>query len=137
MKMSKPSVLALMALAGFLAMGTVGQAANKTTGNNKTGTTAHSKMTEEERINGLAAKLGLNDDQKTKLKAVYADESKAIKELRASSGFASLTPQEKRSKLGKIRQDANQKVMAFLTEDQKAKWKQLRQEYRTKKKSTV
>jgi hypothetical protein len=127
----------VLALAGLLAMGTVGQAAQKKAGKGKATASTQSKMTEEERINSMAAKLGLNDDQKNKLKAVFEDESKTIKELRANSGFASLAPQEKRSKLAKIRRDANQKVMAFLTDDQKAKWKELRKEYRPKPKRTV
>jgi periplasmic protein CpxP/Spy len=137
MKMSKLSFIAVLALAGLLAMGMVGQAAQKKAGKAKARASAQSKMTEEERINSMAAKLGLNDDQKTKLKAVFEDESKTIKELRASGGFASLAPQEKRTKLAKIRQDANQKVMTFLTDDQKTKWKELRKENRPKQKRTV
>ena len=127
MKMSKISLIVAMILGGLLGMNALGQTTEKKPEKSKSDASAPAKprMTQEERINGIATKLGLNDDQKSKLKAVFKDESKAMRELRASSEFSSLTAQEKRAKLAKIRQDASQKVTAFLTDDQKAKWKEL------------
>jgi hypothetical protein len=125
--MSKISLIVVMLLGSLLGMNAIGQTAEKKPEKSKSNasTPAQPRMTQEERISELATKLGLNDDQKSKLKDVFKDESKAMRELRASSEFSSLTAQEKRAKLAKIRQDASQKVTAFLTDDQKAKWKEL------------
>ena len=127
MKMSKISLIVVMILGSLLGMNAVGQTTEKKPEKSKSNasTPARPRMTQQQRINDIATKLDLNVDQKSKLKAVFQDESKAMKELRASSEFSSLTAQEKRAKLTKIRQDANQKVTAFLTGDQKAKWKEL------------
>ena len=127
MKMSKISLIVVMILGSLLGMNALGQTTEKKPEKSKSNasTPAKPRMTQEERISNLATKLSLNDDQKSKLKAVFQDESKAMRELRASSEFSSLTAQEKRARLAKIRQDASQKVTAFLTDDQKAKWKEL------------
>jgi hypothetical protein len=127
MKISKISLIIVMMLGSLIGTNAFGQTTEKKPEKSKSSATAPAKprMTQAERINNIATKLGLNDDQKSKLKAVFQDESKAMKELRASSEFSSLTAPEKRAKLAKIRQDANQKVTAFLTDDQKAKWKEL------------
>jgi hypothetical protein len=127
MKMSKISLMIVMMLGSLIGMNAIGQTTEKKPVKSKSSaaTPAQPRITQEERITNIATKLGLNDDQKSKLKTVFKDESKAMRELRASSEFSSLTAQEKRAKLARIREDASQKVTAFLTDDQKAKWKEL------------
>ena len=65
--------------------------------------------------------LGLTDDQKKTIDAAYAAATEEIKKT------ADATPQERRQALQKAMTDVREKVTGVLTEDQKTKFAQMRQ----------
>jgi Spy/CpxP family protein refolding chaperone len=68
-----------------------------------------------------AKTLGLTDEQKEKIKAIGDDARKEMQELRQSGG----DPDDVRKKTEEIRKSSGEKMMAVLTDEQKAKWKEL------------
>ena len=69
-------------------------------------------------LDDMTKKVGLTDDQVTKIKAINADQMKQMMALRESGG----DPQEMRPKMMAIRTDAQTKIKALLTDDQKPKY---------------
>jgi periplasmic protein CpxP/Spy len=67
------------------------------------------------RLQAALAKLNLNADQKTKIKAVTDDSEAQLKKIRDGQG----TPEEKREKSRPIMQNTREKVMAILTPEQR------------------
>jgi Spy/CpxP family protein refolding chaperone len=90
-------------------------------------------MTAEQRLDRMAEQLGLNAEQKTKLKAATDTQTKAMADLRKDSSFAALTQEEKQAKMKPIRDDFNKQVKSFLTEEQKTKFDALQQQQGGKK----
>lgn len=60
----------------------------------------------------LAQRLGLNDEQKQKIKPILAEQSQKFSELRKVSN---LKPEERRAKYTTIREDTNAKLKPILT----------------------
>lgn len=69
----------------------------------------------------IAKELGLNDDQKSKLKTVLTDQQTKIRALREDT---SLSQEDKRAKMKEIRADTQSKLKEILTADQFAKWQE-------------
>ena len=69
-------------------------------------------------LDDMTKKVGLTDDQVTKVKAINADQMKQMMALRESGG----DPQEMRPKMMAIRTDAQTKIKALLTDEQKPKY---------------
>lgn len=69
--------------------------------------------------------LNLTADQRTKIKAIHKEQMSQIQSVRNDS---TLTDSEKHLKIKQIRQDSEQQIMALLTSDQQAAWKDLRAE---------
>jgi hypothetical protein len=69
-------------------------------------------------LDDMTKKVGLTDDQVMKIKAINADQMKQMAALRESGG----DPQEMRPKMMAIRTDAQTKIKALLTDDQKPKY---------------
>ena len=69
-------------------------------------------------LDDMTKKVGLTDDQVTKIKAINADQMKQMMALRESGG----DPQEMRPKMMAIRTDAQTKIKALLTDEQKPKY---------------
>jgi hypothetical protein len=70
----------------------------------------------------IVTTLNLTDDQKTKVKPVIDALNQKISGLRAD---ASLTPQDRRTKMVALRTDTDTKLKTILTPDQFAKWQKL------------
>ena len=69
----------------------------------------------------MAEKLGLSDEQKSKLQEVFKSQREAMKDL---------SPEERREKMKESREAMSAKVKAILTADQYAKWEKIRDERR-------
>jgi hypothetical protein len=70
----------------------------------------------------VAAKLGLSDEQKGKIKDLQANTTKAIQEIREASGNDF---QAARPKITAVRKENLDKASALLTEGQKKLWKEM------------
>lgn len=74
------------------------------------------RMTPEQRVANLDKAVGLTDDQKTKITAIYTEDQKKMQDL-----FQSQDP-DMRTKMQAMRADENTKIKALLTDDQKPKY---------------
>lgn len=71
--------------------------------------------------------LNLTADQKTQFQQLMQDQRTQMKALRANN---SLTPEQRQQQIKALREANHQKMMALLTPDQQAQFKQLRQQRR-------
>ena len=69
----------------------------------------------------MAEKLGLSDEQKTKLGEVFKSQREAMKDF---------SPEERREKMKESREAMSAKVKEILTAEQYAKWEKIRAERR-------
>ena len=69
-------------------------------------------------MDDMTKKVGLTDDQVTKIKAINADQMKQMMTLRESGG----DPQEMRPKMMAIRTETQTKIKALLIDEQKPKY---------------
>jgi len=76
-----------------------------------------------DRLQELTKRLDLTADQQTKIKAILDDEMTATQVARKD---ASLKGKAKRDKLMEIRKSHNDQILAVLTPEQKAKFKEQR-----------
>jgi len=76
------------------------------------------KIHKKSKAKGWMAKLGLTEEQKAKIKAIFADSKTQIKAVKADT---SLSTEAKKAKIKQIRADALAKVRAVLTAEQQAK----------------
>ena len=76
-----------------------------------------------DRLKDMSEKLGLTDDQKEKLKAIFEKNMPKMKELR---GDTALSQEDKRAKMQEIRQSEAEEIRALLTPEQQAKMKEMR-----------
>ena len=90
------------------------------------------KMTPEQRaqrsVEGLAKKLNLNEDQKTKATAIFLDQANAMDKARAAGNT---DKEARRAEMMKLAEDTDGKIGAILTADQKKTyetWKAERKE---------
>jgi len=70
----------------------------------------------------IAKKLGVTDEQASKVKTILADSQTEMRELFQSAGD---DRQAAMAKVQTLRKDTNNKVMALMTEDQKNTWKEM------------
>jgi Spy/CpxP family protein refolding chaperone len=68
-----------------------------------------------DRTDYWAMRLGLNDEQKAKIKPIFDEETQKMAELRKHTD---LKPEERRSKLLGIRQETDAKLKTILTPEQ-------------------
>jgi len=80
----------------------------------------------EARMKLMTEKLGLNEEQQGKIKAIYEKHAPALKELMAK-GRQNLS-EEDRTKLRELMKTQNEEIAAVLTPEQKEKMKELRTE---------
>lgn len=80
-----------------------------------------------ERLQEAMADLNLTDDQKAKLKEVFAGQGEKLKELRANT---SLSPEEKMREFRAMQEKMDPEVKAILTSEQFAKWQEKREKMR-------
>jgi Spy/CpxP family protein refolding chaperone len=80
----------------------------------------------EARMKLMTEKLGLNEEQQGKIKAIYEKHAPALKELMAK-GRQNLS-EEDRTKLRELMKTQNEEIAAVLTPEQKEKMKEPRTE---------
>lgn len=88
---------------------------------------ARNRVTPEQRVDRMATRLGLNEEQKTKLKGALESETKAIRELRDDT---SVSAEDRRAKMREIRKQTTEKINAFLTDEQKKKYTEMQNQMR-------
>ncbi len=126
MKAYKLSLVAVFALAGLLAGANLSSAqeANQP----KQGKQGEKRGPAiQERVDRMAEELKLTDEQKTKVKAVFEEQSKKQQELRSES---TLTPEQRREKAQSMREEANKKMKGILTPEQYTKYEKRAAEMR-------
>jgi hypothetical protein len=79
----------------------------------------------EDRLKDLTEKLSLTDDQQAKLRPILEDEQQ---QLQAKDN--SLSPQDRQSRLNRIRVSTNSKIRDLLNDDQKYKFDQMMEKER-------
>ena len=121
MKRPNISVLGAMALAGLLSLQPSVRAADAVVGTN--GVTGVRGERMREHMAKVASELGLTDEQKAKLKPIFAAEGAKMKALRDD---ASLSREQKREKFRTIREEIAAQVKPILTAEQLAKWQAMR-----------
>ncbi len=82
------------------------------------------------RVEMLTQKLGLTADQQKELLPVIEDQRAQVRAIFKDS---SLSQQDRRAKIGAVRQAGNAKIEALLTPDQKQTWEQMRQQMRARR----
>jgi len=84
----------------------------------------------EERLKRMTERLNLTDEQREKIRPILQGEADQFKALHEDK---SLSPEQRREKGREIRQATNKQIGEFLTPEQKAKWREGREEGRTRK----
>jgi periplasmic protein CpxP/Spy len=75
----------------------------------------------------MGKKLGLTSDQVSRIEPILADRAQQMQSVRAD---ATLAPQDRTAKMRGIRQDSDSKIEAFLTDNQKQAYEQLKQSHK-------
>jgi Spy/CpxP family protein refolding chaperone len=118
MKMHKLSLIAALALGSLVAGALTCSAQTSTnapTKGDRKGAGLH------QRVDMMATQLNLNDEQKTKVTALFEEDAKKMRELRNDT---SLSRDEQREKFRAMRKESDQKLKAILTPEQWEKWQQ-------------
>lgn len=89
--------------------------------------TATSQAPDKERGEKFAEKLNLTPEQKADLKSIRENEKQQAQAIKNDS---SLTPDQKKAKFKELRKSSHEQMMAKLTPDQQAKFKEMRKEHR-------
>lgn len=77
----------------------------------------------------MAKKLDLSSDQESRLEPILAVR---MQQVGSTKSDASLAPKEKRARLRAIRQDADSRIEAMLSETQKQQYAQMKQNHKAK-----
>ena len=81
----------------------------------------------QQRVNILAKRLNLSDDQKQKLQAIFTDSQQQMQSIRQDS---SLSREDKMAKMKTLRSQTDEKINGILNDDQKQKYAQMREQAR-------
>ncbi len=122
MKLYRLSLTAA-ALGSLLAFGNVSQAQDT----NITARAGRRGPTVQQRVERMTTELKLNDDQKTKVTALLADQGKQRREL------ASVPREERREKMRALAENENTQLKMILTPEQFEKWQKLREQMRARR----
>lgn len=123
MKMHKHSFIATLAILLAFASMSSAQTTNAPSRGSRRGTV-------EQRVERMNSELNLTADQKTKVTALFEDESKKRQELRTDT---SLTREQKREKGQALMADQDKKLKEILTPDQFKKYQEIRKQYRARR----
>jgi Spy/CpxP family protein refolding chaperone len=127
MKTYKLSLIAALALGGLMACATLATAQDNKDSNSGQQGQGRRGMSVDARMERLTTELTLTDAQKPKVKAVLEDTQKKMRELRDDS---SLSQEQRREKMGTIREDESKALKPILTPEQMEKYKNLPQQFR-------
>lgn len=92
------------------------------------------KLTPEQVVNGLAAKLNLSDDQKAQITPIVADRQQKLRDLAADT---SMRPFKKKREMKSILADSDKKIEAVLDDQQKQQYQQIEQQMREQMKQRM
>jgi periplasmic protein CpxP/Spy len=115
------------ALAG--AMIAAGLPATAQTATNSQGDNTATQETKEHRHHGkhrmerMAKKLNLTQDQQAKLKPIFEKQREQAKAIKSDT---SLTEEQKKEKFQSLRQDSKAQINGILTPEQQQQWEQMR-----------
>ncbi len=125
MRIRKISLIAAVALGALLACTNVSlaQDANK---NGKEGKKGRG-FSAQARVDRMATELNLTADQKTKLTALFDEETKKMRDLRSDTNS---TPEQRREKFRGMREENDKKLKEILTPEQWDKWQKSREQMR-------
>jgi periplasmic protein CpxP/Spy len=125
--MNKLHFVALMALAGLLALNPMAQAADQN--GEKPARKAKAadglRPKAQNRQKQIAEELKLTSEQREQLKPIIQEEAKKAKELRQDT---KLSRQDRMGKLKEIREETSKKVKPVLTAEQFEKWQKLHEQ---------
>ena len=88
---------------------------------------ATSQAPDKERGEKFAEKLNLTPEQKADLKSIRENAKQQAQAIKSDS---SLTPDQRKAKFKELRKSSHEQMMAKLTPDQQAKFKEMRKEHR-------
>lgn len=130
--MNKVSLLAMLALGGLVACGTMAKAEDtnkpaKPPGDHQGPPPGGPRGDMKERAAKMAEELGLNDDQKTKMAEVMKEQGPKLKALREDT---SLSKEDKQAQMKALREASTEKVKGILTAEQFEKWQKIQQSRR-------
>jgi protein CpxP len=78
----------------------------------------------------MAKKFGLTADQQAKIEPILADRDQQVQILRANT---SLAPNDRKAQLRSVVKDSDSKIEAFLNDNQKQQYEQLKQNRHAKR----
>jgi len=84
------------------------------------------RMDPEQRLQMMTEQLALTADQQAKLRALFTENAPKMRALREDT---TLSPEQRREQMQKLRGEEREKTGALLTAEQKAKWEQMRQQW--------
>jgi Spy/CpxP family protein refolding chaperone len=115
MKINRLALLTVL-LGSFMALGPASQAADKPDNApaDKSAVTK-GRPARGQRLQQIGEELKLTDDQKEKLKPVFQDQAKKVRELRNDKD---LSREDRMAKVKEIREDLNTKLKTILTPEQ-------------------
>jgi Spy/CpxP family protein refolding chaperone len=116
-----PFILSGAMMLPIAALSQTGAAAD----NSSTAPTAQAP--DKERGEKFAEKLNLTPEQKADLKSIRENSKQQAQAIKNDS---SLTPDQKKAKFKELRKSSHEQMMAKLTPDQQAKFKEMRKEHR-------
>jgi Spy/CpxP family protein refolding chaperone len=87
----------------------------------------HRQFDSQQRVNILAKRLNLSDDQKQKLTTIFSDSQQQMQSIRQDS---SLSREDKMAKMKSLREQTDNKINGILNDDQKQKYAQMREQAR-------
>ena len=125
MRLHRASILTV-AVAGLLVFTGASQAQDTNT--NKRA--ERRRVSVQQRVDRLTTELKLNEDQKAKMAALLQNQVKQRRELIADKN---LSRDERREKMRAIGQDEKKELKTILTAEQLEKFKQLREQMRTRR----
>jgi Spy/CpxP family protein refolding chaperone len=126
MKMNKFTLLAILALGGLTAFGTLAQAQDSTN-TPPSGARQRPPGGPGARMGKLAQDLGLSEDQKEKFGPILKEQAEQMKALREDT---SLTQEDKKAKMKTLREATAEKIKGILTPEQFTKFQELQKQRR-------
>lgn len=130
MKVRPTSAAVLLVLGVALTVGGLTRAGDEV--NPRTGSRSPNEITQKRvtmRLQNLAAKLELNEDQKSALRPILESEANALRAVRMNT---SITPEEQQTELASIQDNYREQIRTVLTPSQWTKLEELRSEARAK-----
>ncbi len=95
----------------------------------KHGGWARHGMDPDKQLQQMGKRLNLTDAQKSQIKPILVEQQQQVQDTMQDS---SLQAQDKRARMRAIREDGTNKINAILTDEQKAKLEQMREQRQAK-----